>query len=115
MRAKRKQASGFRKGDHIVKGLDQFRPGKKKAQGDAVRKNKLLPFAYVKLNPKITKEKHKGKAMQSLARVVQKGSKKGVVRGGKARATEVKLKARSQQKRKRRDKGKSQPSTKNSR
>lgn len=47
--------------------------------------NMLEPFAYVTLNPKLSKEKHKGKAVHSLKGVV-KGVKKGTLRGQKARA-----------------------------
>jgi len=77
------------RGTHAVKGLDGFKPGKKKAQGDATRKSKLKPFAYVRLNPKVTKEKFKEKASKSFAKVI-KGAKKGVVKGLKAKAQDAK-------------------------
>lgn len=88
----RAKAKAARKGVHLIKGLDTYKPGRKKAQGDAKRKgSKLEPFAYVRLNPKVTKEKFKTKATETFARVVQ-GAKKGVVKGMKARAREQKLK-----------------------
>jgi len=95
-RARRAQAKAkariARKGSHIIKGLDTYKPGKKKAQGDAKRKgSKLEPFAYVRLNPKVTKEKYKSKATESFSKVI-KGAKKGVVKGMKARAKDLKQK-----------------------
>ena len=97
----RAKAKAARKGVHLIKGLDTYKPGRKKAQGDAKRKgSKLEPFAYVRLNPKVTKEKFKTKATETFAKVVQ-GAKKGVVKGMKARAREQKLKhAREVKKRK---------------
>jgi len=80
-----------RRSGHIVKGLDGFKPGKKKAAGDARRKSALEPFAYVRLNPKVTKEKFRGKATESFARVVQ-GAKKGVLKGHKAKQRDAKHK-----------------------
>lgn len=59
MRASRAHAKAKlrveRRNSHIVKGLDTYKPGKKKASGDAKRHNTLEPFAYVRLNPKVTK------------------------------------------------------------
>ena len=97
----RAKAKAAKKGVHLIKGLDTYKPGRKKAQGDAKRKgSKLEPFAYVRLNPKVTKEKFKTKATETFAKVVQ-GAKKGVVKGMKARAREQKLKhAREVKKRK---------------
>lgn len=97
----RAKAKAAKKGVHLIKGLDTYKPGRKKAQGDAQRKgSKLEPFAYVRLNPKVTKEKFKTKATETFAKVVQ-GAKKGVVKGMKARAREQKLKhAREVKKRK---------------
>eukprot|EP00933_Yihiella_yeosuensis_P028517 TRINITY_DN2234_c0_g2_i1.p1 TRINITY_DN2234_c0_g2~~TRINITY_DN2234_c0_g2_i1.p1 ORF type:complete len:978 (+),score=249.09 TRINITY_DN2234_c0_g2_i1:273-2936(+) len=78
-----------RRGSHIIRGLDGFKPGKKKAQGDAKRSSKLEPYAYVRLNPKVTKEKFKDKATASFSKVI-KGAKKGVLKGMKARANDMK-------------------------
>eukprot|EP00931_Biecheleriopsis_adriatica_P086974 TRINITY_DN61502_c0_g1_i1.p1 TRINITY_DN61502_c0_g1~~TRINITY_DN61502_c0_g1_i1.p1 ORF type:complete len:1372 (+),score=411.46 TRINITY_DN61502_c0_g1_i1:140-4117(+) len=104
-RAARAQAKAVaraaRKGSHIIKGLDSYKPGKKKAQGDARRKgSKLEPFAYVRLNPKVTKEKFKGKATESFSKVI-KGAKKGVLKGMKARARDMKQKQARDAKKKR--------------
>ncbi|CAJ1413139.1 unnamed protein product [Effrenium voratum] len=94
------KAKAARKGVHLIKGMDSFKPGKKKAQGDAKRKgSKLEPYAYVRLNPKVTKEKFKTKATETFAKVV-KGAKKGVVKGMKARAREQKLKQARENKKK---------------
>jgi len=93
-----------KRGTHIVKGLDSFKPGSKKASGDAMRKGtKLNPFAYVRLNPKITKEKFRSKATQSFEKVV-KGSKKGVLKGKKAKLRDAKKKQFAIEKKRRRGK-----------
>lgn len=93
-----------RRGGHLIKGLDIFKPGKSRAQGDARRNGTTLePYAYVKLNPKVGKEKYKDKATKSFARVV-KGAKKGVLRGKKAKARDEKLQ-KSKDVRKKRRKG----------
>jgi len=90
-------------GAHIIKGLDTFKP-KKKAQGDVKRKgSNLKPYAYVKLNPKVFKEKHKDKATMSFAKVIN-GSKQSVLKGGKAKGREIKRRQEAE-KRKRRRKG----------
>merc|ERR1712228_657645 len=86
----RMKAKYEHRGTHVVKGLDGFKPGKKKAQGDATRKSKLKPYAYVRLNPKVTKEKFKDKASKSFSKIVQ-GAKKGVVKGLKAKAQDMKV------------------------
>ena len=71
-----------------TKGLNNFAPGKK-AQGDVMRKGaKHEPFAYVSLNPKLSKERHKGKVVQSLKGIV-KGAKKGTLRGQKAHKQQI--------------------------
>merc|ERR1712003_51487 len=97
------RAKAARKGSHTVKGLESFKPSsRKKSQGDAMRAGSTLePFAYVKLNPKVSKEKYKTKATDSFANVV-KGVKKGVVKGRKARAQDLKNKKAAEAREKRR-------------
>eukprot|EP00930_Biecheleria_cincta_P067354 TRINITY_DN5388_c0_g1_i1.p1 TRINITY_DN5388_c0_g1~~TRINITY_DN5388_c0_g1_i1.p1 ORF type:complete len:1401 (+),score=326.79 TRINITY_DN5388_c0_g1_i1:64-4203(+) len=97
------RARSARKGSHIVKGLDTFKPGKKKAQGDARRKSKFEPYAYIRLNPKVTKEKFKSKATESFSKVV-KGAKKGVLKGMKARVKDMKHKKAAEDKKRRKAK-----------
>lgn len=91
------------KGGHLIKGLDNYRPGtKSRGQGDARRPGtKLEPYAYVRLNPRIAKEKFKKRAIQSFAKVI-KGAKQGVLKGKKAKARDQKIRAfKEAQKRKR--------------
>lgn len=117
LRKKRKLALAEKRAErkgHIVKGLDNFKPGKKKASGDAQRKSGLEPFAYVALNPKITKERLKTKAVKSFQRVV-KGAKAGVLKGQKARGRELKLRHAREVKKKKQEKRKRQPAQRNSR
>eukprot|EP00928_Gymnodinium_smaydae_P040303 TRINITY_DN27349_c0_g5_i1.p1 TRINITY_DN27349_c0_g5~~TRINITY_DN27349_c0_g5_i1.p1 ORF type:complete len:1381 (+),score=350.47 TRINITY_DN27349_c0_g5_i1:88-4230(+) len=84
------KAKAERRGTHAVRGLENYRPGKKNADGDAKRKGqKLEPFAYVRLNPKVAKEKFKDKATKSFSKVV-KGAKQGVLKGLKAKARDSK-------------------------
>lgn len=86
----RMKAKTERRGAHQIKGLENFKPGKKGAQGDASRPDAALePYAYVRLNPKVTKEKHKAKATASFNKVVQ-GAKKGIVKGLKAKKMDKK-------------------------
>jgi hypothetical protein len=108
MRAARARAKAKarmeRRGSHIVKGLDSFKPGSKKASGDAMRKGtRLNPFAYVRLNPKITKEKFRSKATESFEKVL-KGTKKGVLKGKKAKLRDAKKKQFAVEKKRRRGK-----------
>lgn len=85
-------AKSERKRSHVVKGLEGYKPGKKNSQGDARRKGqKLEPYAYVSLNPKILKEKYRKKAITSFSKVIS-DKKKGIVRGGKIKQREIKLK-----------------------
>jgi len=111
LRAKRAQAKAKarleRRGGHLVKGLDNYKPGKKKgAAGDAKRGNDLNPFAYVRLNPKVIKEKFRSKATESFSKVI-KGAKKGILKGHKAKAREAKHKHIKQAQKRRR--GKARP------
>eukprot|EP00398_MALV-I-01_sp_L67-1_P000443 gene443-895_t len=71
----RKQMKRLAKKGHNITGLDQFKP-KKKSSGDAKRHSALEPFAYMRLNPKLTHEKNKIKAMASLGEVVTKKNKR---------------------------------------
>jgi len=80
-----------RRGVHQIKGLDSTKPGKK-GSGDGKRKGSTLkPYAYVQLNPKVTKEKYRDRASKTFESVVQ-GAKKGVLKGTKAKARDAKLK-----------------------
>ncbi|CAE7559620.1 unnamed protein product [Symbiodinium microadriaticum] len=89
-----------RRGVHVIKGMESYKPGRKRAQGDAKRKGaKLEPFAYVRLNPKVTKEKFKTKATETFSKVI-KGAKKGVLKGKKARARDQKMKQAKEVKKK---------------
>ncbi|KAF4670710.1 hypothetical protein FOL47_001859 [Perkinsus chesapeaki] len=60
---------------HEVKGLDQCAPGSKnRGSGDAQRQSAALqPYAYVRLNPKLVKEKFKSESIRSIDRVVKAG------------------------------------------
>lgn len=90
-----------RRSAHVIKGLDSFKPGKKKAAGDVQRQGQSLkPYAYVKLNPKVTKEKFKDKAVKSFERVL-KGAKNGILKGQKARAQQLKQKKAKEAKKQR--------------
>jgi len=95
MRANRASAKAKarveRRNSHIVKGLEEYKPGSSKAAGDAKRHSKLNPFAYVRLNPKVTKEKFRGKATDSFSKVI-KGAKQGVLKGHKAKERDAKQK-----------------------
>lgn len=76
-------------GLHLIQGLDQYKP-KKNSQGDAKRKGQTVdPYAYVRLNPKVVREKFKDKATASFSRLV-KGVKQGVLRGKKAKLRDAK-------------------------
>jgi hypothetical protein len=73
MRAK-KQMSKLAKKGHTIQGMQQFRPGKKSC-GDAKRQNKMEPYAYMRLNPKMVNEKHKVKSLASIKQVVKTSKK----------------------------------------
>lgn len=110
------QARAEKRNAHQVKGLDIYAPTKKNAEGDAKRKgSKLQPYAYVRLNPKVTKEKFRNKAIGTFSKVIT-GAKAGVLKGMKAKKRDTKTnrtKADTRQKKLRR--GKSKPAVKNSR
>merc|ERR1719235_699029 len=79
-----KKAHLSKKRGHTVRGFDDFAPGRG-AGGDAMRKGqKVEPFAYLKLNPRLAKEKKKTKAMSTINKVVKK-AKTGTEKGMKAR------------------------------
>jgi ribosomal RNA-processing protein 12 len=83
VRAQKKAAQTKKRG-HTVRGFDDFAPGRG-AGGDAMRKGaKVEPFAYLKLNPRLAKEKKKTKAMGTINKVVRK-AKVGTEKGMKAR------------------------------
>ena len=70
----RKHMKKLAKKGHSITGLENYAP-KKKSKGDAKRHQALEPFAYMRLNPKLTHEKNKIKAMASLGEVVKKANK----------------------------------------
>jgi len=108
-RAKAKASSrAERKNGHIIKGLDAYKPGNKRSGGDAQRKSDLDPFAYVRLNPKVTKEKFRGKATASFAKII-KGQKKGVLKGNKAKIRDAKQKTFKHAQKRRRHSNKDRP------
>merc|ERR1719281_2324420 len=76
-----KKAHLSKKRGHTVRGFDDFAPGRGSG-GDAMRKGqKVEPFAYLKLNPRLAKEKKKTKAMNTINKVVKKarvGTEKGL-------------------------------------
>jgi len=71
-----KQDKALRKKGHTITGMKQFKGGKK-AKGDAIRKAKMEPFAYVKLKRSLTAEKKKAHSMASFSAVVGKQRKRG--------------------------------------
>merc|ERR1719181_488175 len=71
-----RQQRQARKG-HKVTGMDSYKS--KKGKGDATKNSKLQPYAYMRLDPKLGKEKTRGKAVASIERVVQK-AKKGIAK-----------------------------------
>lgn len=79
-----KKAQQTKKRGHTVRGFDDFAPGRG-AGGDAMRKGaRVEPFAYLKLNPRLAKEKKKTKAMGTIDKVVKK-AKTGTEKGKKAK------------------------------
>ena len=62
---------------HELVGLTQFAPKKKNAFGDTKRANSDTdPFAYVRLNPSLVREKYKGNALASISKVICKTGEK---------------------------------------
>jgi len=88
------------KGGHAVQGVDQFAPNNK-SKGDAKKKNALDPYAYVKLNQKLFKEKHKHKAMSSFETIAKGGKKALKGRKAKVILTNTKKKTNSTVKKRR--------------
>ncbi|PFH34586.1 hypothetical protein BESB_066190 [Besnoitia besnoiti] len=66
-----------RRGHFVQKSGDEFKA--KKAKGDVKQNNKVEPFAYIRLNRVMLREKHRPQALQSLATLVKKKDKR---RGG---------------------------------
>uniref|UniRef100_A0A0G4F1D1 RRP12 HEAT domain-containing protein n=1 Tax=Chromera velia CCMP2878 TaxID=1169474 RepID=A0A0G4F1D1_9ALVE len=71
-----------KQGHSIQKSGDSWKS--KRGSGDVKGKSKINPYAYLRLNPKMAKEKNKDRATRSLATVV-KSAKGGVKKGLKAR------------------------------
>ncbi|CBZ52405.1 conserved hypothetical protein [Neospora caninum Liverpool] len=59
-----------RRGHFVQKSGDEFKA--KKARGDVKQNNKVEPFAYIRLNRVMLREKHRPQALQSLATLVKK-------------------------------------------
>ncbi|EPR61641.1 NUC173 domain protein [Toxoplasma gondii GAB2-2007-GAL-DOM2] len=72
-----------RRGHFVQKSGDEFKA--KKARGDVKQNNKVEPFAYIRLNRVMLREKHRPQALQSLATLVKKrrgGDDKGKSKTG---------------------------------
>jgi len=68
LRVTREKEGRKKERQHEVVGLD---PDSKRRNGDARRKGQVLePYAYVRLNPSLSKEKHKGLAVRSFKKVL---------------------------------------------
>jgi len=66
---------------HELVGLSQYAPGKSNAFGDAKRSEQDTdPFAYVRLNPSLIREKYKGNAVNSLSQVIKKTGEKAAAK-----------------------------------
>lgn len=62
---------------HELVGLSQYAPRKANAFGDSKRSEQDTdPFAYVRLNPSLIREKYKGNAVNSLSQVIKKTGEK---------------------------------------
>jgi hypothetical protein len=62
---------------HDLVGLTQFAPKKSNSFGDAKRSaGDTDPYAYVRLNPSLVREKFRGNALQTLSRVIRKTGEK---------------------------------------
>lgn len=62
---------------HELVGLSQYAPKKANAFGDSKRSEQDTdPFAYIRLNPSLIREKYKGNAIGSLSRVIKKTGEK---------------------------------------
>merc|ERR1711904_743919 len=79
------------KSAHQVKGLSSYAPGAKGEGDKDTRKDKLEPYAYIRLNPKVGKERHKHKAVGSFKKVI-KGAKQGIAKGLKSVGRQRKIK-----------------------
>jgi len=76
-RQESQQKSKRNRRKHELMGLTQFAPGKKTAYGDAKRStNDTDPYAYVRLNPSLIREKYRGNALEALSQVVRKTGEK---------------------------------------
>jgi hypothetical protein len=69
---------------HELIGLTQFAPRKAHAFGDAKRSAADTdPFAYVRLNPSLVREKYRGNALSALSQVIRKTGEKSVKKRGR--------------------------------
>jgi len=77
-REERKKQKARAKNSHAVRGLMHYDTQKNGARGDAKRKGQALdPYAYVSLNPRLMREKHRDKAIRSFKEVVGKAPERG--------------------------------------
>ena len=67
---------------HEVIGLTQFAPRKQNSFGDA-KKGDTDPYAYMRLNPSLVREKYKGNALESISRLVRKTGEKASKKKGR--------------------------------
>jgi hypothetical protein len=62
---------------HELIGLNQYAPKKANAFGDSKKSEQDTdPYAYVRLNPSLIREKYKGNAINSLSQVIRKTGQK---------------------------------------
>lgn len=62
---------------HELMGLTQFAPKKSSAFGDCKKATADTdPYAYVRLNPSLVREKYKGNALEALSKVIRKTGEK---------------------------------------
>ena len=70
---------------HELIGLTQFAPKKANSFGDAKRSQvDTDPFAYMRLNPSLVREKYKGNALNALSQVIRKTGEKAARKRGRS-------------------------------
>jgi hypothetical protein len=70
---------------HELIGLTQFAPKKANSFGDSKRSAvDTDPFAYVRLNPSLVREKYKGNALNALSQVIRKTGEKAARKRGRS-------------------------------
>jgi hypothetical protein len=82
---KSEQVSKRSRRKHELIGLTQFAPKKASAFGDCKKATADTdPFAYVRLNPSLVREKYKGNALQALSKVIRKTGEKAGRKAGRS-------------------------------